>query len=62
MRIHYKDPRENQITLDLWQGKSGFAYCLFVFRVLTNEQPLSSLLWFYGFPLSVNWERLVLET
>lgn len=30
MRIHYKDTGEKQITLDLWQGKSGFAYCLFV--------------------------------
>lgn len=29
MRIHYKDTREKQITLDLCKGKSGFAYCLF---------------------------------
>lgn len=32
MRIHYKDTREKQITLDLWQGKAGFVYlsvCLY---------------------------------
>lgn len=63
MRMHCKDTREKEITLDLWKRKSGFAYCLFA--CFQSPYKLTGVTFFivlFSFLLTVKLKRLVSET